>query len=349
MLEEKLGMLEIDGSYGEGGGSIVRLACAFSAVTGKPFKIYNIRAKRDRPGLKAQHLTAVESVAKLCGADVKGLYPNSKELEFHPSEIKSGNLDLDVGTAGSIALVLQALMIPAFHASSEINIKIKGGTHTKHAPTIGYLQNVTLPLLKKIGYKAEINLNRYGFYPKGGGIVKARVWPSRLKPVTLTEKGRLEKIVGEAVATKGLQKARVAERMKEKAVELCEKVGIKPKIKINYVDAYGNGAAIDIFALYENSVIGGSAIGEIRKSAEDVARKAVERFSRAYRSKAPIDMHAADQLLPYLALATNVESGKSKIKVESISEHTKTNIWLLKKFLSVDFLVKGNIIEIKKK
>ena len=137
-------MLEIDGSYGEGGGSLVRLAVAFSAVSQKPCKIINIRAKRTNPGLQAQHVAAVDAVADLCMAETSGLEVGSRQIEFTPSKIKKGNLEIDIGTAGSVALVLQALMIPAVHAEEQVVAKIKGGTHTLNAPTTGYLDHVLL-------------------------------------------------------------------------------------------------------------------------------------------------------------------------------------------------------------
>lgn len=328
-------MLNIDGSYGEGGGSIVRIAVALSAVTGKPCKVTNIRSKRRNPGLQAQHSTAVSAIAKLCSAEIKGNEIGSTEIEFVPHEIRGGSLSLNVGTAGSTALVLQAIMIPAIHCKSALNINITGGTLNKWAPSIYYLQNVTLALLKRFGYGGEIKLIKHGFYPKGNGIVEAKISPSRIEPFELIKRGKAMQVKGICVASKDLQKARVAERMQHEARGRLFKVfNIVPEIKTEYVETASTGGGIDLFVVYENSVIGSSAICEIGKSAEKVAKEALESLIQNHDSLAPIDEHMEDQLIPYMALA-----GNASIKVPKITEHTKTNIWVCEKFLPVKFEV----------
>lgn len=329
-------MIEIDGSFGEGGGSIVRIAVALSAVTGKPCKIINIRAKRKNPGLQAQHATAVNAVAKLCNADVEGNEIGSTEIEFYPKEIKGGSLSLNVGTAGSTALVLQALMIPAMHCASPLDIKIIGGTLNRWAPSISYIQNVTLGILKKIGYKGEIILNRHGFYPRGGGVVEAKIMPATLLPIELIRRGKPVHVFGSCIASRDLAKAKVAERMQKFARErLFKEFQIVPEIKAEYVDTYSTGGGIDLFALYENSIIGASAIAERGVSAEKVAQEAITNLIENHNSQAPIDSHMADQIIPYLALV----KGESKVKVAKITNHTRTNIWVCEQFLDIRFVI----------
>ena len=340
-------MLEIDGSYGEGGGSLVRLAVAFSAVSQKPCKIINIRAKRTNPGLQAQHVAAVDAVADLCMAETSGLEVGSRQIEFTPSKIKKGNLEIDIGTAGSVALVLQALMIPAVHAEEQVVAKIKGGTHTLNAPTTGYLDHVLLPILAKMGYEAKLTLYKYGFYPKGGGLVEIKINPSVLQPLNLTEREeKPSEIALHSVASRSLKLKRVGERMLAGADNAGLFRGTALGINTVYVDSDGDGAAIDIYGKFRDTMIGASAVGELKKKAEKVGAEAGKMFMSAFNSNAPVDAHAADQLLPYMALAA--PQGPSRIKVEKVTQHAKTNIWLIKNFLPVDIKVKGKIIEVKK-
>ncbi len=327
-------IIEIDGAWGEGGGSITRVAVALSAVTGKPCRITNIRAKRRNPGLQAQHSTAVSAVAKLCGAEVRGNEIGSMELEFHPKEVRGGSLSLNVGTAGSVALVLQALMIPAMHCKEPLDIKITGGTLNMWAPTIGYIQNVTLDILKRMGCKGEISLKRHGFYPKGGGIVEARILPSKLMPIELLKRGKAMHIFGSCIASRDLEKAKVAERMQKFARErLFKEFQIMPEIKAEYADAYSTGGGCDLFVLYENSIIGSSAIAERGKSAEKVAQEAVADLIENHNTEAPLDGHMADQILAYMALAGG------RVKVAKITNHCLANMWVIEKFLDVNFRV----------
>lgn len=326
------GMLEISGGYGEGGGSIVRIAVALSAVTGKPCKITNIRAKRRNPGLQAQHSTAINAVAKLCGAEVKGNEIGSEEIEFYTKEIRGGSLSLNVGTAGSTALVLQALMIPAMHCASNLDIKIVGGTLNRWAPSIGYLQNVALGILRKMGYKGEIILRRHGLYPKGGGEVEAKISPSSLVPIELVKRGKPMHVFGSCIASKDLVKAKVAERMQKYGRQrLFKEFQIVPEIKADYVDAHSTGGGCDFFVLYENSIIGASAIAELGKSAEKVAEEAITSLIENHNSAAPLDEHMSDQIIPYLGLAGG------EVKVAKITNHTLTNIWVCEQFLDVKF------------
>ena len=326
-------MLEIDGSFGEGGGSIVRIAVAMSAVTSMPCKIFDIRAKRRVPGLQAQHLAAVNAVGKLCNADIRGNEIGSTEIEFYPREIVGGSLSINVGTAGSTALVLQALMIAAAHSTSVVDIKIAGGTLNRWAPSIYYLQNVTLPLLRKVGYKADIILKRHGFYPRGGGMVEAVIQPSKILPIELLKRGKAMQVKGIALASSDLAKPKVSERMQKTARDRLFKVfGFVPEIKAEYTDTLSTGGGIDLVAVYESSIIGASALAEPGKSAEKVAKEALDSLIQSHDNGAPLDRHMEDQFIPYMALA-----GGGAIKAAEITEHTRTNIWVCEQFLPVKF------------
>jgi RNA 3'-phosphate cyclase len=337
-------MLEIDGSYGEGGGQILRTAIALSAVTGKPCKITNIRSRRRVPGLKSQHLTAIAAVAKMCNADLKGNELGSTEIEFFPRKIKGGSLSLNIGTAGSTALVLQALMVPAIHSEKQLDIKITGGTLNKWAPSMHYLQNVTLALLKKIGYKAEIIVRKHGFYPKGGGLIEAKIEPGSISAMNWIKSGRVLELTGLCLASKDLQEARVAERMQKVArLGVFREFQLSPKIKTEYVES-DTGCGIDLVAVYENSIVGSNALGEPGKRAEKIAKEALQDLIELHNSDACLDKYMSDQIIPYMALGTMNDRKKSSVKVVDVTDHTKTNIWVVEKFLPVKFTVEEKII-----
>ncbi len=329
-------MIEIDGSFGEGGGQILRTSIALSALTGKKVKIINIRSKRKNPGLQAQHKTAIDAVAKLCNASVSGNRVGSNEIIFDPGKIKGGSLSLNIGTAGSTALVLQALMIPAMHCEKPLDINITGGTANKWAPSIGYLQNVTLSLLKKFGYKAEILLKEHGFYPKGNGLVEARIRKCVLEKIDLDYRGNAVSVNGLCIASKDLQKPQVAERMQSfLRSKLFDEFQITPNVKTAYVDAQSTGGGCDLFVVYEDSIIGSTSVAEHGKRAEDVAREALELLISAHKSGAALDKHVADQIIPYLAIAGG------SVSVEEITQHARTNIFVCEQFLDVKFNIDG--------
>ncbi|MFH0832228.1 MAG: RNA 3'-terminal phosphate cyclase [Candidatus Aenigmatarchaeota archaeon] len=331
-------MIEIDGSHGEGGGQILRTAIALSAITGKPCKVYEIRANRSRPGLQAQHLAALNAVGKLCNAEIIGNELGSTEIEFIPHEIKGGSLSINVGTAGSTALVLQALLIPAFHCKKPLDISITGGTLNKWAPSIYYLQNITLTLFRKLGCNAEIILHKHGFYPKGGGIVEAKITPSTVRAIELIKSGKVLEISGLCLASEDLQNDKVAERMQKVARQgVFREFQLSPKIKTEYAQSESTGCGIDIIAVCENTIIGANAIGEPGKRAEKVATEALAELIEFHSSDATLDKHMADQIIPYMALGTANDKKESMVKVVEITEHTRTNVWVVEKFLSVKF------------
>lgn len=336
-----LPMIEINGDYGSGGGQILRTAVAMSALTGKPCRISKIRAKRETPGLSYQHLTAVKAVQELCNAQVKGAELRSQELIFSPGTINSGTFSFDIGTAGSITLVLQALIPASLHAKGPIKFNITGGTNVFMAPTPEYFQHIFSDFLKKIGIHIESEVIKYGFYPKGGGRMTARIQPGLPKPIELTDKGELIKVDCWSTATKDLEKQLVAERQ---ITGFRKRLGIKPEKKnLNYVDSLSIGTSIHAHAHYENCKLGSDSIGERGVSAEKVGEKCAELLEKEMASGGCVDRHMADQILPFMALA-----GKGKILVNEVTEHAKTNIYVIEKFLPVMFKISGNLIEVEK-
>ncbi len=330
-------MIIIDGDYGSGGGQILRTAIGLAALTGKACQIEKVRAKRPHPGLREQHLQAIRAVASICEGRLEGAEISSKEVGFYPGQIKSGNISINISTAGSVGLVLQALLIPAMQA--DLSIEIKGGaTYGKWAPPISYLQNVLLPLLGKMGYQVNIKISREGFYPKGGAEVKVKTEKAKLKTLEITSKGEIINIRGISTASLSLKNSRVAERQIEEAGKIiAEHFGITPRIEEKYSDSVCPGSGIQLWAETENSIIGGNALGERGKRAEVVGEEAAKNLIYEYDS-GEVDSHAADQLLPYLAV------GKGKIKVSQITEHCRTNAFVIEKFLPVEFeMTEGTI------
>lgn len=192
-------MIQIDGSYGEGGGQIVRMSVALSAVTGKPIEVYNIRKNRPKTGLSHQHVVAVKCAKEMCSAECEGLELHSKRLKFVPGEIHGGKYRISPGTAGSVTLILQLVGMLSFFSKKNVILDVSGGTDVKWAPTISYYKNVFLKNLKKIGMNADIEIESIGFYPKGGGRCIMRVRPSSWEEIVLEERGDLISISGEIV------------------------------------------------------------------------------------------------------------------------------------------------------
>ena len=332
-------MLEIPGDYLEGGGQILRTSIALSAVTGKPTRITNIRAKRKNPGLRVQHLEGIKAVAKLCNAELVGARIGSTQIEFKPSKIEGKTVSIFLSTAGSIGLIFQSIAIPASFAKNPVHIDIKGGSIASlWSPPVPYLQNVLLPVLEKIGYKADMVIKKYGFYPKGGSHVVFTIYPWKdKKPLELLEQGVLKSIRGLSLASEKLRKAKVAERQANKAEELLkESFGIEPDIKKFYVDSESPGSVLIIWLETNKTIIGSDVIGEPGLKSEIIAEKAVKKLVKDYESGACVDSHLSDQVLPFMALT----SGKSIITVPELTGHVKTNMWVIEKFLPVKFETK---------
>lgn len=330
-------MLEIDGSQGEGGGQIIRTAVGLSALTKTPVKIFNIRAKRDNPGLRPQHLSAVKAVSGLCGARVCGLSVGSGSVEFYPGEIQGSSLEIDIGTAGSVSLVLQSLLIASLLVKDKINFRIIGGTDVRLAPGVDYMSFVAVPVLNLLGCRVEVNLLRRGYYPRGGGLVDAVVHPPDLVRLNLRDRGGILKVSGVSHAHSGLKGRRVAERQKESAEKILAASNIKPDIRIEYCDALSFGSGMTLYALTENSVLGSSSLGEIGKSSENVGKEAALNLIGEIEKGGAVDSHMSDQILPYLALSKGV------VRVSELTNHAKTNLNIVNLF-GFNLKTEGNFI-----
>ena len=343
-------MIEIDGSQKSGSGTILRLSVALAAITKQPLHITNIRQSRPQPGLKPQHLEAVLTAGKLCNAKIQGAKLGSKELWFTPHEIKGGTIEALIETAGSIPMLLLATLPICLFAKNPVHLHVaKGGTDTIHAPTINYLRNVFLPVLRQIGVEAEITVQKYGYYPKGMGEATITVKPNhRLNPLSLKSIGNLKSINGVSVCT-FLAHRQVAERQAKAAEDYLAQNGFEADIQVvnDQSNPIQKGSSIVLWAETDTGVIiGADAIGELRKMSEVVGKEAAQRLNVELSVKPTVDIYLSDMLIPYMALT----EGKSVFLVRTVSEHIESNIWLVKKMLDIKFNIKkvNNLYRIEK-
>jgi len=332
-------LFEIDGSQKSGSGTILRLSIALAAATGQPLHIYNIRQNRPQPGLKPQHLEAVLTAAKLCNAEIKGATLNSKELWFRPREVKGGNFEAEIGTAGSIPMLLTTALPICALAKDSVRLHVaKGGTDVSHSPTISYLRNVFLTALKQMGLDAAINVHKYGYYPKGMGEVTMTVKPPRrLQPIRLENFGKLKSVKGVSVCT-FLAERKVAERQAKAAGEYLSEKGYAADIHVvnDRSNPFQKGSSITLWAETDTgAIIGADAIGELKKTSEAVGREAAEKLHVEVSPAPTVDMYLADMLIPYVALA----EGASTFLTRAVSDHLEANVWLAEKMLNVRFKI----------
>ena len=336
-------MLSIDGSMGEGGGQVLRSTVALSAVTGRDCRVYNIRAGRRNPGIRPQHQAAIKAVASLCNASVEGLVVGSSEILFSPGKIRSGRFNVDVGTAGSLSLVLQALMVPAFHAPGKVEFSLRGGTDVRWSPPIDYLHYVFSPLLKRFGFIFSLSLEHRGFYPKGGGQVAVTVHPSKPERIMLVDRGSIESIQGHSIAHKELRDRRVADRQagssRKTLFDYLSKKGYRGDIELSreYVDSPSLGSSLLLYAVTSNSILGSDSLGGIGKRSEEVGCEAADGLINELESDAALDCFMADQIIPYLALAGG------EVSVSQVSGHCETNVEVVNRF-GFDLRIRDNKI-----
>jgi len=355
-------MISIKGDEFEGGGQIIRTALALSTITQQPFEADNIRKGRKDAGLKNQHLYCVKSLQEICNAAAEGAELGSLRLKYCPKKIIAKNLDIDIETAGSITLLMQSLLIPSMFASRPIRISITGGSDVSWSPSFDYFNNVLLPQLQRFA-KIEAKLLKRGYYPKGNGKVELKINPKfrlndfsdfnefhyhlkqNIKPYYLIDQHHLIQIKGISHASINLQQARVAERQAHSAQNILGKrLNVPIKIASEYQNTLSTGSGITLWVIFsknkddidENNPIrlGSDSLGEQGKKAEIVGQEAASSLIREIESKAPVDRHLADQILPYMALA-----GNSTIKTSEITSHCRTNVYTIQQFLGEIFNV----------
>jgi len=330
-------LVRIDGSEGEGGGQMLRSALALSMVTGRPFEIVNIRAGRPKPGLRPQHLACVKAAAKICSANVEGASLGSQRLTFHPGPIRSGTFDFKIETAGSTSLVLHTVHLPLALAPSRSILTLTGGTHVAFAPTFHFLERQWAVLMRRLGIDVELTLERAGYFPEGGGQIRAKVLPCpSVRPLSLGPRGPLQRLEGVS-AVSGLPRS-IAERQRNQALSRLEAAGLYAGIELADIPARGKGTFLLLLAAHEG---GGracyDALGAPKKRAETVADEACDALLRFLATRGAVDEHSADQLLLPLALA----SGPSEFHVPAISSHLVTNAQVIQRFIPVQITLSG--------
>ena len=328
-------MLEIDGSHGEGGGQLLRTAVALAAITGRAIRVRGIRARRDQPGLAPQHLAAVRAVAALAAGRTTGLELRSDTLEFHPGGIAGGSHRFDVGTAGSVTLVMQALLPVMLAGGKPCAATVVGGTDVRAAPPLDYFREVLLPLLGRMGADARLAVRRRGYYPRGGGEVALAVLPAKdIRPLDAGTAGALERIAG--VAHVANLPEHIATRMRSSALDRLDRP-VRAEIAVRALgpdEATGQGGAIVAWASTEHTIVGAGRVAERGVRAETLGAAVGDELAADLGAGATLDVHAADQLLVYLALARG-----GSFATRSLSSHAQTAIWLIGQFLPVHFEV----------
>ncbi|TFF87412.1 MAG: RNA 3'-phosphate cyclase [Promethearchaeota archaeon] len=337
-------ILKIDGSMGEGGGAILRLAMGFSILYNIPIHVKRIRANRPTTGLRMQHLLGLRLLAELTGSRLSKCEVGSTEIKFSPNKaIKNRSVKIKIPTAASIGLLLQPIHIACLglKENKPINIFLDGGaTFGKWAPSLNYLEHVTYPLYKKSGVAVEINTLRQGFYPKGGAQVHCHIrFPTdELKPLNLTHLGEIKSISGEIIITNQLKSKRnIPQRIRDSIKsELQGKYALHLKEK--WVDSFSAGVGVCLWAISKSNakISSGTLLGEPRLSSERLGKMAAERIMAYISNDIPVDNYLSDQLIPLIA---NVEK-PSTIKVLEVTNHTKTNLELVKRFSERQYKIK---------
>jgi RNA 3'-terminal phosphate cyclase (ATP) len=335
-------MIEIDGSMGEGGGQVLRSALTLSLLTGQAFTVTNIRTNRPKPGLRPQHLAAVQAAGRISAAALDGDRVGSHQIAFVPGPVKPGDYHFDIGTAGATALVLQTLLLPLAMAGGPSRLSVSGGTHVPWSPCFHYLDWHWRPLLARLGIRFDLTLAMAGFYPRGGGELLARI-PGCAQPVGLhlQERGTLQRIRGiSAVANLSLE---IAERQRRQTLKRLKMMAprVAVEVVIESLPARSRGTLLMLLAEFEHSQACFSALGALGKPAERVADEAVDELSTFLTSDGAIDPWLADQLLLPLSLAKET----STVRTSRVTRHLLTNAELIRHFLPVRISVDGALDE----
>ncbi|HIG98248.1 TPA: RNA 3'-terminal phosphate cyclase [Candidatus Woesearchaeota archaeon] len=360
-------MLGIDGSYLEGGGQILRTSLALSCLTLQSFEIINIRKGRPNPGLQPQHLACIKALEEFCNASSEGAEVGSQRVVFCPGKPQSRPLSVDIGTAGSVTLLLQALLLPTLFAPGKVRFKLTGGTNVSYSPPVEYFSAVLLPQLSRFA-KFECSLLNCGYFPKGNGRLELGIKPVfhldsydnfadfqkavslELPPIAISERGRILKVSGISHASSDLRKADVAERQARAAKSALllqfNKLGINCPISIQseYSAALSTGSGISLFAHFaaigkdepdgfHPVILGSDALGERSKRAEEVGQEAAAGLIKEIISGACVDHYLADQLVQFLAITGG------KIQTSEITSHCRTNVFTVQQFLGSRFAI----------
>jgi len=340
-------MVEIDGSRYSGSGTIVRQAVALAALTGEPVRIANIRVKRPKPGLQRQHAQVVRAMAELVGGETEGVHVGARELVFRPGPNRgAARFAWDIGSAGSTTLLaLAVLPVLAFRPGST-EIEVRGGLFQDFAPSFFHFRDVLLPLVRRMGLRAQAQMERPGYVPRGGGVLRLRVEPvaGGLRPVMSTPQGEVRRVWGIALASR-LAEREVGQRMARAAQRALATAGYQAGIEVlDDRTALQPGAALALFADLDDDVrLGADGAGAPGRPSEAIGERAARDLLEDLASGATLDRHAADQVIPFAALA----AGESRFRVPAVTEHLESGAWLAREFLGAEVDASGAVLRIR--
>lgn len=333
-------VIQIDGSQGEGGGQILRTALSLSLLTGLPFRMHHIRAGREKPGLRAQHLQAILACQRIGKARVEGARIGSMQIEFWPEKVQGGTYQFDIGTAGSVSLLLQTLFLPLSMSPEASTLFLRGGTHVQWSPTYEFLTGCWLYFMQRLGLALELCMHRAGFYPQGGGEIEVHIQPvKRIVPLKLWERGALKKLYGYSAHTN--LKEEVALRQAKQAKRLLQEAGLEVEMEITELPSFSRNTTFALTAHFEHSRCCYTALGERGKRAEVVATEVCQQFLAFLARGQAVDEYMADQLILPLCLAPSTSS----FTVSSVTSHLLTNAQTVSYFLPVTVEVQGAVGE----
>jgi len=320
---------------GEGGGQVLRTSLTLSILTGRPFEMKNIRAGRERPGLRAQHLTCVQAAARICSAEMDGAVKGSTVLLFRPGDLTPGQYRFGISTAGATSLVLQTILLPLARAGADSRVVISGGTHVPWSPSFHYLDLQWRPHLEALGFRFTLHLVRAGFYPKGGGEIVAKIHPVKeIAPMEAMARGELRRLRG--ISMVGNLPLHIAERQATRTEKRLRDPFLETEILP--VPTPGHGTMMLILGEFDGGRCCTFGLGELRKKAERVADDACDQFLDFLKTDATMDAHLADQLLLPLALAV----GPSRFRTPSVTRHLQTNAAVIEIFGAAKITLDGD-------
>jgi RNA 3'-terminal phosphate cyclase (GTP) len=322
-------MIRIDGSYGEGGGQILRTAVSLSVLTKTPITVTNIRANRRNPGLRPQHHLALTIMKQLSNAETKGLHVGSSEISFIPKDASGGSFEFDIGTAGSMVLVFQTILLGMLKTKEAVSITLHGGSDVKWSPSWDYFTEVFLPVLEQMGMNVSARLIKRGYYPKGGGEAEITIEPIRKDLSSITFDGFQPKRIDGRIHLGNLPD-HIAKRMKHEVSKKLVNPNLQCSIRTQQGESLSPGVGITLWTRSQSGAIGAVSLGEKGLPAETVAQHAIDSILSDLEKNATVDEWLSDQILPYIAFS----KGKSVFYVRKITDHFTTNVWVLKQFFS---------------
>jgi RNA 3'-phosphate cyclase len=337
-------MIKIDGSYGEGGGQILRTAVSLSVLTNTPITVNHIRANRNNPGLRPQHHLALTIMKQLSNAETKGLKFGSSEIVFHPNNIRGGSFEFDIETAGSMVLVFQTILLGLLKTRKPVKIRLHGGSDVKWSPSWDYFKEVFLPVLEQMGMSFSAQLVKRGYYPKGGGDAEIRIEPinNDLSPITF-DVFQPKHIEGRIHL--GNLPDHIAKRMKHAVSKKLVNKDMQCTIRTQQATSLSPGVGLTLWTRSQTGAVGAVSLGEKGLPAENVALNAIESIITDLEQNATVDVCLSDQILPYIILS----KGRSVFYVRRLTDHFTTNLWVLKQFfpkISCSFTENAGVVKV---